>query len=183
MTEVNEGLFEALSRSSETTSVQSLKSSRALDKVLDDLARSLSDSSDYFRLLVDVFRPFFRDPRHSHLRLFYLIVPPLTINFVEHIVTCKEKLNKKNKQSEATFTDDGLAMGIAYCLSVLDQWKEFDALQWFSSVQKNFEQQRRTIKHSPSQSGQDAEKLQQTLSLTLHRLDTYKQVCKYNFHI
>jgi len=112
------------------------------------------------------------------MRLFYVIVPPLTINFVEHIVSCKQKLNKKNRQDEATFTDDGLAMGIAYCLSALDQWKDFDTLHWFTSVQTHFEHQRRASSEASgvtSQKGQEADKLQQTLSLTLHRLDAHKQ--------
>lgn len=33
-----------------------------------------------------------------------------TVNFVEHSISCKEKLNKKNKTG-AAFTDDGFAMG------------------------------------------------------------------------
>lgn len=141
--------------------------------MLDNLAQNLSESSDYFKLLVDVFRPFFRDQRHLHLRYFYLIVPPLTVNYAEHIVTCKEKLNKKNKEG-AAFTDDGLAMGVAYCLSVLDQWKDFDTLQWPASVQEFFQHQIKAA-HVLSNS-QDAEKLQQTRNLTLHRLYTYQQV-------
>ena len=35
---------------------------------------------------------------------------PQAVNFVEHSIGCKEKLNKKNK-SGAAFTDDGFAMG------------------------------------------------------------------------
>lgn len=168
-TEMTEGLFESLAKSNPTVSRLSTLSSKALDKVLDDLAHNLSESSDYFQLLVNVFRPFFRDPRHSHLRHFYVIVPPVTVNYVEHIVTCKEKLNKKNKQEASTFTDDGLAMGLAYCLSVLDQWRDFDSLQWFTSVKECFERQRKAA-------GQQSQASQNTLSLTLHRLDTYQQV-------
>jgi WASH complex subunit 7 len=164
-----DGLFESLAKSNPALSSLSELSSKALDKVLDDLAQNLSESSDYFKLLVDVFRPFFRDPRHSHLRHFYVIVPPLTVNYVEHIVTCKEKLMKKNKQETCTFTDDGLAMGLAYCLSVLDQWKDFDALQWFSSVREFFERERKMA-------GLQSQASQDTLSLTLHRLETYRQV-------
>ena len=33
-----------------------------------------------------------------------------TVNFVEHSISCKEKMNRKNKVG-AAFTDDGFAMG------------------------------------------------------------------------
>ena len=33
------------------------------------------------------------------------------MNFVEHMISSKEKLNKKNKVG-AAFTDDGFAMGL-----------------------------------------------------------------------
>jgi WASH complex subunit 7 len=58
-----------------------------------------------------------------HLRHFYIIVPPLTINFVEHSITCKEKMSKKNKVG-AAFTDDGFAMGISHTLQcqILESW-------------------------------------------------------------
>lgn len=58
-----------------------------------------------------MFAPVFRDPKNMHLRNFHIIVPPLAINFVEHSITCKEKMSKKNKVG-AAFTDDGFAMGI-----------------------------------------------------------------------
>jgi len=60
-------------------------------------------------MLVGVFAPEFRNPKNMHLRNFYIIMPPLTLNFVEHIINSKEKLNKKNKIG-APFTDDGFAM-------------------------------------------------------------------------
>ena len=39
-----------------------------------------------------------------------MIIPALTINFVEYLIGAKEKMNKKNKDG-AAFTDDGMAMG------------------------------------------------------------------------
>lgn len=63
----------------------------------------------YYQLLVDVFAPVLRDSKNSHLKNFYLIIPPLTINFVEHSLAAKDNMNKKNKSG--AFTDDGFAMG------------------------------------------------------------------------
>lgn len=53
----------------------------------------------------------FHEQKHSHLRNFFVIVPPLTINFVEHMIAAKEKMNKNVHNGGAAFTDDGLAMG------------------------------------------------------------------------
>jgi WASH complex subunit 7 len=59
------------------------------------------------------------------------------LNYVEYMIGCKEKLNKKNSQG-AAFTDDGFAMGIAYILKLLDQNHEFDSLHWFDAVKEKF---------------------------------------------
>ena len=62
-------------------------------------------------MMVDVFSPALSDQKNSHLKNFYLIVPSLTINFVEHSLAVKDNILKKNKM-DAAFTDDGLAMGL-----------------------------------------------------------------------
>lgn len=172
-----DGLFESLAKNNVHFSKLTLESSKCLDRVLDDLAHRLSESSDYFKILVDVFEGFSRDAKNAHLRHFYLIVPPLTVNYVEHMVTSKENLAKKNRNESSTFTDDGLAMGLAYCLSVMHEWKEFDSLQWFTSVRDFFARERRS---AASQAGAS----QETLTLKIHRLDTYQQVIVYiDIHI
>lgn len=60
-----------------------------------------------------------------------------TLNYIEYMIGCKEKLNKKNSTG-AAFTDDGFAMGIAYILKLLDQYHDFDSLHWFDSVKEKF---------------------------------------------
>jgi hypothetical protein len=60
--------------------------------------------------LVNVFGKQLQEDKHPHLRNFYAIVPPLTVNYVEHMIAAKEKISKNNFNG-AAFTDDGLPMG------------------------------------------------------------------------
>lgn len=46
---------------------------------------------------------------NSHLHNFYILVPALTLNYIEHSINSKEKMFKKSKG--ARFTDDGFAVG------------------------------------------------------------------------
>ncbi|KAJ7414790.1 WASH complex subunit 4 [Willisornis vidua] len=152
---------------------------RQLDSVLSDLTRNFAEGTEYFKMLVDVFAPEFRSPKNMHLRNFYIIVPPLTVNFVEHSISCKEKLNKKNK-SGAAFTDDGFAMGVAYILKLLDQYQEFDSLHWFQSVREKYVKEIRAVaKQQNVQSTNQDEKLLQTMNLTHKRLE----VCLQEFEL
>ncbi|OXB69309.1 hypothetical protein ASZ78_015709 [Callipepla squamata] len=148
---------------------------KQLDSVLGDLTRNFAEGTEYFKMLVDVFAPEFRSPKNMHLRNFYIIVPPLTLNFVEHSISCKEKLNKKNKGG-AAFTDDGFAMGVAYILKLLDQYQEFDSLHWFQSVREKYVKEIRAVaKQQNVQSINQDEKLLQTMNLTHKRLEVYLQ--------
>ncbi|XP_068718075.1 WASH complex subunit 4-like [Montipora capricornis] len=158
----------------ETLSEESLQASKNLDAAIDDLAKNFAGATEYFKLLVDVFAPEFRDSKNMHLRNFHVIVPPLTLNFVEYMLSCKEKLNKKNKVG-AAFTDDGFVMGVAYILKLLDQYHEFDSLHWFQSVQDKYAKEKAEVVASLNRGTVRDEKLQQTMSLTLKRLNTYQQ--------
>ncbi|XP_071809991.1 WASH complex subunit 4-like [Asterias amurensis] len=141
-----------------------------LDSVIGNLTKNFAEGTEYFKMLVDVFAPEFRSSKNMHLRHFFMILPPLTLNFVEHAINCKDKLSKKNKVG-AAFTDDGFAMGVAYILKLLDQYQEFDSLHWFHSVRFKYQKEKEAVKKQ--QAGD--EKLQQTVSLTIKRLDTYQR--------
>lgn len=141
-----------------------------------NLSKNYSEGTDYFKLLVEAFAPFFRDARNSHLKNFYLIIPPLTINFIDHILTAKDKMSKKNKEG-VLFTDDGFAMGLAFILKLLDQMTDFNSLHWFKAVRSKYMKERDSVVHQNqniSASGDD--KLQQTLLLTEKRIMKFQQV-------
>ncbi|XP_037306839.2 WASH complex subunit 4 isoform X2 [Pungitius pungitius] len=159
----------------EGLSEETQKAASVLDAVLGDLTSNSAEGTEYFKKLVSVFAPEFRTAKNMHLRNFYMIVPPLTVNFVEHSISCKEKLNKKNKTG-AAFTDDGFAMGVAYILKLLDQYLEFDSLHWFQAVRDKYKKEMNAVvKEQSVQTGGQDEKLLQTMNLTQKRLDVYLQ--------
>ncbi|KAG5273076.1 hypothetical protein AALO_G00147380 [Alosa alosa] len=159
----------------EGLSEETQKAASVLDSVLGDLTSNSAEGTEYFKMLVGVFSPEFRSVKNMHLRNFYMIVPPLTVNFVEHSIGCKEKLNKKNKGG-AAFTDDGFAMGVAYILKLLDQYQEFDSLHWFQAVRdKYLKEMNAVVKEQNVQATSQDEKLMQTMNLTQKRLDIYLQ--------
>lgn len=62
-----------------------------------------------FQLLIDVFIQAMSNNSNSHLHIFYILLPALSLNFIEHSINSKEKMYKKSKG--AMFTDDGFAVG------------------------------------------------------------------------
>ena len=75
----------------------------------------------------------------KHLKLFYLIIPPLTLSYIDHVQKGKEKLQSKNKNVGGFISDDGFALGVAYLLKILGQIDKFNSLNWFESMEKKLE--------------------------------------------
>jgi WASH complex subunit 7 len=115
-------------------SADTVEAARNLDAVIGNLCKNFSDSVDYFKILVDVFRNELSTNKNTHLANFYMIIPALTVNFVEQILQAKDLMYKSHRKKESYFSDDGFAIGVAYILAILDQGKAFDSLHWFETV-------------------------------------------------
>lgn len=155
-----------------------IKSSENLDHNINDLISNFIQGTEYFKLLVDVFAPVFRNPKNVHLKNFYIIIPPLSLNFVEHMILSKDKMSKKNKVG-AAFTDDGFAMGVAYILKLLDQDTNFEALHWFDSIWKHISNERKLLQE---QQDKGSVQLQQALALTEKKLKTLEEEFKLLYY-
>lgn len=157
--------------------------STELSKNLQMFSDNIDEATEYYRLLVKVFEPVLRNKNNMHLQNFYVIVPPLTVNFIEYILNCKEKINKRN--NECSFTDDGFALGLAYVIEILDQESKLNSLHWFHSVQKNFAAERQKVEEQMKNGDKCDDKLNQTLTLTSKRISLYEtefQLLYYNFN-
>jgi WASH complex subunit 7 len=90
----------------------------------------------------------------------YTIVPAMCISWIEASLVCKDAMYKTARgaaQREMYFTDDGFAMGVAYCLAILKQTKRFEGLHWFESMnrkiqsdteQHKLQQEKRAVKEA-----------------------------------
>ena len=69
-----------------------------LEELMNTFKEQFSSQTDYLRLLVKAFEGILSSDTHKHLNLFYYIIPPLLMNYIEHILINKEKLIKKSQQ-------------------------------------------------------------------------------------
>lgn len=67
-----------------------------------------------------------KTPQNKHLDYFYILLPSVTINFVEYILMAKERLSKNNPH-EAFFFDDGFILGMSYFLKLTEQFETFNS--------------------------------------------------------
>lgn len=160
--------FDSLS-SSENFSPACKEAAANLNNVVTNMSHNIAEGTNYFKLLVDVFSSLVTDSKNDHLKNFYAVIPALTINFVEYIISAKEGLSKKNSKTTVTFTDDGFAMGIAYFLQVLKLSPQFDSFQWFQAVNEKYESIKADLTKQIGSISKDDLKLNHTLSLSLKR--------------
>lgn len=112
---------------------ETFESCKMFDMAIRLLFKQASDANDYLRILVGNFDGVFDREDCNHLKLFYIMIPSLTLNYVEHITKAKDKIFKKNNK-DAFLSDDGFPLGLAYLLKVLNQMDQFNSLNWFDSM-------------------------------------------------
>jgi WASH complex subunit 7 len=149
-----------------------------VDEVLDNMTKKLEQGSNYFVTLQQALSRKLRDgKKYAHLKNFYMIVPAMTMSFVEMMIHQKERLTKKNK--EGLFTDDGFALGCAFLLSLFDVEGQFKSMHWFESVTRSFLQKRQdtkqelSTKKSEKKNNPDGDWMaSQTMQLTLTMVES-----------
>uniref|UniRef100_A0A182S8M9 WASH complex subunit 7 C-terminal domain-containing protein n=1 Tax=Anopheles maculatus TaxID=74869 RepID=A0A182S8M9_9DIPT len=152
--------------------------------------------NEFFRLLLNAFDGFRRRrtnqtaadgenaaPADSfvHLELFYLIIPPLTISYVEAMLKAKETIAKKDRHGTFLPTDDGFVMGLSYLLTLLNQTAAFNSLHWFKEVHTKYAREMAKLNQQTAGGGANPlqtaateladEKMLPTVSLTRKRLN------------
>jgi len=114
-----------------------VQAARQVDEILGTLKGHLAEGADYFGLLERVFAEEVQKEHNQHLKNFFVIIPPLTLSFVDHMLAAKDRASQKGKEAFA-FTDDGFALGVAFVLKLLRQYADFDSLHWFASVEDHY---------------------------------------------
>ena len=82
--------------------------------------------------------------------------------------------------------------GLAYILKLLGQYSQFDALHWFQSVHKKYAAdiaQQKTTSDAPrrgrgkktAEDLEEEEKLMQTKTLALKRIEIYRKVSSFSY--
>ncbi|CCD18076.1 hypothetical protein, conserved, partial [Trypanosoma vivax Y486] len=128
---------------------QTLQAMRAVDQVVGNMRKKLSEGSDYFHMLLEaVTRRLKGAIKYTHLKNFHMIIPPICVLHVEMMVREKEQLVKKNK--DGIFTDDGFALGCAFLLKLFGVWDSFESLHWFESVRNHYGARLRAVKEGIS---------------------------------
>ena len=119
---------------------ETLEAVKLFDMCIRNLFKQSDDAGDYLRMIVRNFDGIADQEETKHLKLFYLMIPPLTLSFIDHIQKGNEKINSKNQNVGGFISDDGFALGLAYLLKIMGQTDKFANLNWFQSMLNKLEQ-------------------------------------------
>jgi WASH complex subunit 7 len=92
---------------------------KVFDMCIRNLFKQADDAGDYLRMIVKNFDSIMEQENVKHLKLFYMIVPPLTLSYIDHVQKGTERIMSKNKNIGGFISDDGFPLGVAYLLKIL----------------------------------------------------------------
>lgn len=111
---------------------------------------------------------------NKHLKHFYLIVPALSINYIEYVARGKEQINKK-LSSKAFIYDDGFVLGVAYFITLLKQTDHFKTLHWDQAASTYFAEAKNyskdVVSDTSSHSAKYLEEMNMQRQLNLKKLE------------
>ena len=64
---------------------ETFEAMKMLDLCVRNIFKQADDAGDYLRLIVRNFDGMFDGEETKHLRLFYMMIPPLSLNYIEHL--------------------------------------------------------------------------------------------------
>ena len=108
-------------------------------KMFDESVRLMQkqgeDANDYLRNMVKNNEGFAdKDERTLPLKNFYVLIPAVSLAYVDHVVKGRDKLQKRNN-TDAFISDDGFPLGCVFLLKILGVSEQFNSLNWFDSIQ------------------------------------------------
>jgi WASH complex subunit 7 len=98
---------------------ETMEAIKVFDMCIKNLFKQADDAGDYLRMIVKNFDNILEQENVKHLKLFYLIVPPLTLSYIDHVQKGTERIGSKNKNVGGFISDDGFPLGVAYLLKIL----------------------------------------------------------------
>ena len=104
---------------------ETFESIKVFDMCIRNLFKQSDEAGDYLRMIVQNFDGITEQENTKHLKLFYLIIPPLTMSYVDFVKSGKEKIGSKNKNVGGFISDDGFPLGLAYLLKILGLTEKF----------------------------------------------------------
>lgn len=117
-----------------------------LDKFIDMMkdkfenTEEKKEETDYLRGLSKRYVGKLSGEGFAKLQFFYMLIPALTLEYIQSLLVAKEKLLKKNFKG-GYISDDGFIVGLAYLAEILGQSKNFEETLWFNEVKEQVSMQ------------------------------------------
>lgn len=99
---------------------------RMRQAVVDTLESHKNEDSDYTRWFVSVSKELFIESDVPPPNGFFCLVPALCLSSMDASIQGKEMMHKKNITRDCFYTDDGFAIGLTFCLVVMEQIKQYE---------------------------------------------------------